>query len=163
MSFILDGRVLPLDTPFEHNGTSYPANWLRLATPEERAVVGITERPDYPRPDDRFYWVSENPDGTWNAVPKDLGGLKTTWAAQMRQTAYTLLLPSDWMIVRQVEAGVAVPAGWIAYRAAVRTNTAGVVTALEAAADIDAFIAVVTGVVWPASPDTPVDQQATPL
>lgn len=154
MSFILDGRVLPLDTPFEHDGTSYPANWLRLATPEERAAIGITERPDYPRPDDRFYWVSENPDGTWTAIPKDLDGLKATWTAQMKQTAYTLLLPSDWMVVRKVENGTDVPADWTAYREAVRVKTAEVVTALEAATDIDAFIAVVTGVVWPKSPDS---------
>lgn len=155
MSFILDGRVLPLDTPFEHDGTGYPANWLRLATPEERAAIGITERPDYPRPDDRFFWVSENPDGTWTAIPKDLDGLKITWAAQMKQTAYTLLLPSDWMVVRKVENNTDVPADWTAYREAVRAKTAEVVTALETAADIDAFIAVVTGVVWPVSPDAP--------
>lgn len=152
MSFILDGRVLPLDTPFEHDGTSYPANWLRLATPEERAAIGITERPDYPRPDDRFYWVSENPDGTWTAIPKDLGGLKSTWTAQMKQTAYTLLLPSDWMVVRQTETGAPVPAGWTTHRAAVRVKAADTVAAIEAAADIDAFIKVVTGTIWPTEP-----------
>jgi len=154
MSFILDGRVLPLDTPFEHDGTSYPANWLRLATPEERAAIGITERPDYPRPDDRFYWVSENPDGTWTAIPKDLDGLKSTWTAQMKQTAYTLLLPSDWMVVRKVENGTDVPADWTSYREAVRLKSAEVVAAIKAAVDLDAFIAVVTSVDWPASPDS---------
>ena len=57
--FVLDGRILPLDTAFEHDGTGYPANWLRLATPEMREAIGITEIVDQPRPDDRFYWVSE--------------------------------------------------------------------------------------------------------
>ena len=56
--FLLDGRILQLDTPFEHDGTSYPANWLRLASPEARAAIGITEVVEQPRPDDRFYWVS---------------------------------------------------------------------------------------------------------
>lgn len=160
MSFLLDGKILALDTPFEHDGTAYPANWLRLATPEEREAIGITEQPDYPRPDDRFYFVSQNPDGTWTAIPKDLAGLKTTWAAQTRQTAYTLLLPSDWMIVRKQETNVDVPAAWTTYREAVRTKTADTVTALEAAADIDAFIAVVTAVDWPVSPDAPQIEQA---
>ena len=163
MSFILDGKILPLDTPFEHDGTSYPANWLRLASPEEREAIGITERPDYPRPDDRFYWVSENPDGTWDAIPKDLAGLKVTWTAQIKQTAYTLLLPSDWMIVRKVEEGTEVPPAWDAYRHSVRVKTADTVAALEAAADIDAFIAAVTNVDWPRDPNAPVDQQPTPL
>lgn len=154
--FILDNKPIQIDTPFEHDGTSYPANWLRLATSEERAAIGITEIPDYPRPDDRFYFVSgPNEDGTYTAIPKDLAGLKTTWAAQTRQTAYTLLLPSDWMIVRKVENATDVPAEWTTYREAIRTKTADVVTALEAAADIDAFIAVVTGVEWPVSPDAP--------
>ena len=163
MSFLLDGKILPLDTPFEHDGTSYPANWLRLATPDERAAIGITERPDYPRPDDRFYWVSENPDGTWDAIPKDLAGLKATWSAQMKQTAWSLLQPSDWLVVRKQENDTPIPADWTTYREAVRTKTAETITALEAAADIDAFIAAVTNVDWPKDPNAPVDQQPTPL
>ena len=153
MSFILDGRFLPLDTPFEHDGISYPANWLRLATSEERTAIGITEIVEKPRPDDRFYWVSSNNDGSWTAIPKDLSGLKTTWTAQFKQTAYTMLLPSDWLIIRKQENNTDVPADWTTYREAVRTKTAATITALEAATDIDAFIAVVLGVEWPTSPD----------
>lgn len=150
--FLLDGRQLQLDIPFEHAGISYPNNWLRLASPDERAAIGITELPDYPMPDDRFYWVSQNPDGTWTAIPKDLDGLKTTWAAQMRQTAWSMLMPSDWMVVRKQEDGTAIPQEWTDYRAAVRTAAQTAVSNLEAAADIDAFIASVTSVQWPVSP-----------
>ena len=35
--------IIPLDTPFEINGTSYPANWLRLTSTEEKNAVGIME------------------------------------------------------------------------------------------------------------------------
>lgn len=150
--FILDGKVLPLDIAFEHDGVQYPANWLRLSTVEEREAIGITELPDYPMPDDRFYWVSQNPDGTWTAIPKDLDSLKTTWAAQMRQTAWSMLMPSDWMVVRKQEDGTAIPQEWTDYRAAVRTAAQTAVSNLEAAADIDAFIASVTSVQWPVSP-----------
>lgn len=160
MSFWLDGRQLQLDTPFEHAGTSYPANWLRLATPEERAAIGITERPDYPRPDDRFYWVSENPDGTWDAIPKDLAGLKVTWSAQMKQTAWTLLQPSDWLVIRKQEIDTPIPADWASYREAVRTTCELAITDLELASTIEDFIAAVTTVAWP---NAPVDQQPTPL
>jgi hypothetical protein len=162
MSFVLDNKPLPLDTPFEHDGTSYPANWLRLATPEERAAIGITEIPDYPRPDDRFYWVSQNPDGTWTAIPKDLAGLKTTWASQFRQTAWTLLQPSDWMIVRKSEINTEVPTDWLSYREAVRTTTELAITDMEATTDIDAFIASVTSVQWPVSPDNQPVVEAAP-
>ena len=41
--FTLDGNNLPLDVPFTHNDIQYPANWLRLATPEERAAIGVVD------------------------------------------------------------------------------------------------------------------------
>jgi hypothetical protein len=152
--FLLDGRILPLDTPFEHDGTSYPANWLRLASPEARAAIGITEVTLQPRPDDRFYWVSGPDDnGDYTAIPKDLTTLKTTWTAQFKQTAWSMLSGSDWMIVRKSEDGTAVPADWTSYREAVRTTCQLAITDLEATTDIDAFIASVTSVQWPKDPN----------
>lgn len=152
--FILDGHPLNPDLPFEHDGIQYPANWLRLATPEERQAIGITEVPDYPRPDDRFYWVTQNPDGTYTAIPKDLNQLKADWSKQIDATAYSLLLPSDWMVVRRAEDGAPIPAQWTTYRAAVRTYAQTVKTNLNAATDIDQFIAAVTNLAWPTPPDT---------
>jgi len=153
--FLLDNRVLQLDVTFEYDGTSYPANWLRLATPEERAAIGITEVVEQPRPDDRFWWVSgPNDDGSWTAIPKDLDGLKKTWTAQFKQTAYTMLLPSDWLIIRKQENNTDVPADWTSYREAVRTTTALAISDMEATTDIEAFIASVTSVQWPVSPDS---------
>ena len=151
--FILDGQILNPDIPFEHDGIQYPANWLRLATPEDRQAIGITEVPDYPRPDDRFYWVTQNPDGTYTAIPKDLAGLKTTWCAQVDATAYSILLPSDWMVVRRAEDGAAIPTEWTTYRASVRTYAQTAKTNLNAAVDIDAFIAVATNLAWPKDPN----------
>ena len=60
--FILDGKPLALDRPFVAHGTQYPANWLRLATPAERAAIGITEGPD-PRAYDRD-WETVDPELT---------------------------------------------------------------------------------------------------
>ena len=155
--FILDGRVLPLDTPFEHDGTSFPANWLRLASPEARAAIGITEVTLQPRPDDRFYWVSGPDDnGDYTAIPKDLAGLKTSWTGQFRQTAYTLLATSDWMVVRKQENDTPIPADWTSYREAVRTTCALAITEMEATTEIEAFIASVTSVQWPRDPNSPV-------
>ena len=151
--FILDGKPLPLDIPFTVDGIQYPPNWLRLATPEDRARIGITEVPDYPRPDDRFYWVTQNPDFTWNATPKDLDGLKKAWSSQFRQIAYTSLLQSDWMVVRKTENNTAIPSDWTTYRESVRTTCELAIGDMEAATDIDAFIASVNAVQWPVSPD----------
>ena len=54
--FQLNGNPIGLDTGFTIDGTSYPANWIRLASPAERAAIGITEVADPVRADDRFYW-----------------------------------------------------------------------------------------------------------
>lgn len=153
MPYILDGNVLPLDIPFVYNEIKYPANWLRLSTQEDRDALGITWRDEQPRPDDRFYWVKENEDGSYTATPKDLDGLKKTWSSQFNQTAYSMLLPSDWMVVRKQENATEIPADWTTYREAVRTTCQLAITDLTAATDIDAFIASVLSVQWPLDPD----------
>lgn len=49
--FLLNGSPLPLDTPFrDAAGNSYPANWMRLTSLEEKQAIGITEVPD-PEPE----------------------------------------------------------------------------------------------------------------
>jgi len=153
--YILNGNPLPLDTPFEDAGIQYPANWLRLSTPEERAEIGITEVPDYPRPDDRFYYVTQNPDGTYNAVPKDLTQLKPQWCNQVDATAYSTLLTSDWMVVRKTEDNTPIPADWTNYRTAVRAYAQTAKSNLNAATTLDAFIQVATTLTWPEDPNAP--------
>jgi hypothetical protein len=144
--FLLNGNPLPLDTAFTaEDGRQFPANWLRLSSPEERAEVGITEVPDPVRPDDRFYWV----DGMNNGIPKDLDQLKADWTKQVDQIAYTLLLPTDWMIVRKAEIGTEIPAATTTYRAAVRSSVAAHRTAITNAVNIEDFISVVTSLNWP--------------
>lgn len=45
--FLLNGQPLPIDTPFKDaDGNSYPANWLRLTSLEEKQAIGITEVAD---------------------------------------------------------------------------------------------------------------------
>lgn len=158
MAFILDGKTLQIDVPFEHDGTGYPANWLRLSTPEQRADIGIIEIEDYPRPDDRFYWVSQNPDGTWNAIPKNLDDLKIFWISNTRQASYELLVSSDWLIIRKIEVGVEVPVEWTSYRSNVRKNAQDAILSLQNSSNIDEFILAVNSIFWP---DPPLSVTAT--
>jgi hypothetical protein len=143
--FLLNGTPLPPDQPFEHDGVQYPSNWLRLASQEEKAAIGITEQPDPVRPDDRFYWVDGNNQGT----PKDLNELKAQWTKQVDQIAYSLLLPTDWMIVRKAETNVEVPADALNHRTAVRAAAVANRTAIANAADFEAFLTVVGNLTWP--------------
>jgi hypothetical protein len=140
--FLLNGNPLPLDTPFEIDGTSYPANWLRLTSIEEKNAVGITEVPDTAvHYDDRFYWGADN--------PKDLDGLKTNWTAQVKDTANKLLAQTDWMVIRKVERSVDIPAATVTYRAAVITECTRLATSIAGSADVPALITIVTTQNWP--------------
>lgn len=139
--FLLNNVPLPIDTPFEIDGTHYPSNWLRLTSIEEKNAIGITEVADPERWDDRFYWGHDN--------PKDLDGLKTLWTAQVKDTANKLLSQTDWMYIRKIERNVDVPADTLAYRQAVIAEGVRLVNAIVGSADVPALIAVVTTQGWP--------------
>ena len=140
--FLLNGKPLAVDMPFQIDGTSYPANWLRLTSLEEKNAVGITEVPDVTETyDSRFYWGVDN--------PKDLSALKTTWIAQIKDTAGKLLAASDWMVIRKIERSIDLPASTVTYRAAVVTEANRLETDITACADVPALIAVVSAQAWP--------------
>jgi hypothetical protein len=139
--FLLNGTPLGIDSPFTYNDTQYPSNWLRLASQEERAAIGITEVADPTPYDDRFYWGHDN--------PKDLAGLQTNWVAQVKQTANTMFAQSDWMVIRKAERNVDIPAATVTQRAAVLAECDRLCAAITSAADVPALIAVVTTQNWP--------------
>lgn len=156
--FVLDGRPLSPDSPFVHDGIQYPANWLRLSTLEEKEAIGITEVPDFPSYDQRFYWGYDQ-DG--NLIPKDHNQLMEQWSQQTRQTANTLLFPSDWMVVREMDNGIQVDPDWRTWRENVRLAAGSKVFEIKATTTTDELAAYITGAdysAWPASPDTPVQQ-----
>lgn len=156
--FLLNGSPLPLDTPFEIDGTHYPANWLRLTSIEEKNAVGITEVPDVTVTyDDRFYWGVDNPKQLDDLTvtpeegePYTQHGLKHQWTAQVKDTANKLLAQTDWMVIRKVERSVDIPAETATYRAAVIAECTRLVTAIQSCADVPALITVVTTQGWPA-------------
>jgi hypothetical protein len=155
--FLLNGNPLPLDTPFEIDGTSYPSNWLRLTSIAEKNAVGITEVEDNQATyDDRFYWGVDNPKqlNDLTVTPEEgdayvKTGLKSQWTATVKDTATKLLAQSDWMVIRKVERSIDVPADTVTYRAAVITECTRLTAAIAACSDVPALIAVVTAQGWP--------------
>lgn len=147
--FVLDGKPLALDVPFEANGTLYPANWLRLATPDERTAIGITEVPDPPVYDQRFYW-GYTASGT--LIPKDHGVLVSGWTDQTCQTANTLLFPYDWMVVREVDNGTPIPSGIKDWRQQVRVACGVKLTEIQTTQTTDELAVYITGSGYPVWP-----------
>ena len=134
---ILNEKPLSYDRAFTHAGIQYPANWLRLASLEEKTAIGITEVANDPTYDQRFYWGVDN--------PKDLAGLKTLWSATQGEIAASLLAPSDWRIIKAKETGTNIPSTWKTYRAAVRTACNARQTEIGNAADVPALIELLYG------------------
>jgi hypothetical protein len=152
---LLDGKQLRPGRPFTHNGIQYPANWLRLTSWAEKEAIGITEVPDPAPVDTRFYWDTDIPkqleDTTDVASGITTTGLKTQWKAQQDQTAYTLLAPTDWYIVRKSETDEAIPVGITSFRGEVRTVCEGRKVAIDGATDVPSLVGIVTfyGLDWP--------------
>lgn len=139
--FQINGKPLAIDTAFTHNDVQYPPNWLRLSTTADRKRLGITEVADAPRADDRFYW---NGDIT---SPKDLGQLKSMLLAQIKQTANSMLAPSDWQVTRATEGIKSMPAMTVAKRSAVRSAATANEGAINACTTVDELAALQLS--WP--------------
>ena len=135
--FLFNGHPLSPDSAFTDpkTGVQYPANWLRLASPEDRAAIGITEEPDPAPYDQRFYWGPE--------LPKDHSQLVEQWTAQTRTTANTLLAPTDWQVIREADNGKLMSAETKADRQRIREAAGVKITAINATttpAELAAYI-----------------------
>lgn len=111
--YTINGRPIPQDAPFtDANGTQYPANWLRLSSDQEKAAIGVEWIADPEPYDDRFYWSAGH--------AKDLDQCKAMLIAQVKQTAGSLLAPTDWKVIRFIEAASPIDAETSEYREAAR-------------------------------------------
>jgi hypothetical protein len=174
--FLLNDKPLALDTPFEHNGTSYPSNWLRLTTLAEKIAIGITEVADPAPYDDRFYWSVGNPKqledreevdpdgnpmfvmelGEVNGQPAMVPttkrlvtkGLKSQMVAQVKATAGSILAQTDWYVTRKFERGVEIPAKVAEKRAAVVAESERLEAAILACDNVPALISVMNAQNW---------------
>ena len=149
--------------PFEWDGNFYPANWCNVSTPEEKASIGMVDVVYGTQANDQYYWVSEDApvynaetnqvDINYTNTPKDLTGVKTSSVQQVNSTAYSILLPTDWMVVKAVETSTTVPADWNTWRESIRTTAATATTAIDSAVDVDAVATIMQNIVWPLAPD----------
>ena len=144
-------------TSFEIDGTWYPANWLNLASPAEKTALGLVEVTSTNSPeDDRFYWVSsQTVEGvtTYTNTPKDLTSLKTQWVANINQIAYSILLPTDWIEIRNLRDNT-YKTDWITWRDSIRTQAQTAITSINAATTIDELRTAIA-VEWHKDPNAP--------
>tara|TARA_R110002074_G_scaffold351389_1_gene522503 strand:- start:10 stop:555 length:546 start_codon:yes stop_codon:yes gene_type:complete len=136
-------------------GIQHPYNWM-VWDDATKANKGLVWEDDPAPFDNKFYWSAnvarELADTLWvdddgNAVVDEMTGeqgvtlgLKSQYKAQTKVTANGLLAGTDWMVIRlQEDSSKTLSTAVANYRAAVRTASGTIETAIDNASDIDAF------------------------
>lgn len=157
----------------DENGITHPRNWM-IWSDEDKAAAGLVWEND-PEPFDNRFYAGRGADG--NLIEKALDdvdaadeqgqplldengnrivtkGLKSNAIALVKDQANSKLSETDWMIVKAAEvADYSVPSEVLTYRAAVRTASNNIETAITDAAGFSAFVALY---------DVPVDANGQP-
>ena len=153
-----DGQYIQEGTQFVIDGITYPSVWLNQSTPEQKAALGLEEVIATNSPyNPVYYWTGETLEGatlTYTGTPKDLTEVKTNALSQINASAYSLLFPTDWMVVKAFETSTKVPTAWNTWRANVRTYATTSVSVVEASNDVDEVAIIMGGLSWPKDPDT---------
>ena len=174
MPWKYSGRIIRVGKAWvDNNGTQYPAVWSNYSA-DEKAAIGLKWEDEVAAHDNRFYW-GRDADG--ELIPRSLTdinevdedgkaildidgnqlvtkGLKTVAIETAKAQAASLLAPYDWQVIKATEVeSYSVPSNVTTYRAAVRTASNNIETAITNAADLAAFMALY---------DTPVDSDGKP-
>jgi hypothetical protein len=148
--------------PFSWNGIDYPGNWIQLASSEQRSSIGICSVVYGERDNDQYYWIQQNApiyneqtnqvDITFTCTPKDLTQIKSNAFNQVNQIAYSILFPTDWMVVKSVETSTPISPDWNIWRASIRATADQTRTAITSAPDVFAVQTIMGSIVWAKSP-----------
>ena len=156
-----NGQYIQEGTQFTIDGVEYPSNWLNLSTPEEKAEIGLEEVIATNSPaSDVYYWVSTELNEaslTYINTPKDLDTVKSNAVSQINQTAYSILLPSDWMVVKSVETNTPMSTDWNTWRQSIRTTADTARTAVATATDVEAVQTIMSSITWSPDPNQPTE------
>lgn len=149
--FKLGNRVIHPDSAFVHEGVSYPANWLRLSTPDDRRALGIEDYRD-PGPIDRRFYVELDTGtnrGHNGPIPRELRLVIDEQLIVIDQWIASYLQGTDWVWVRLMETGKPVPDDIAEYRNKVREEGARLKAAVVKARDVEEVKEIVTKPKWP--------------
>ena len=136
---VREGRVWK-----DNTGRMYPPQWWGATTNEQKTAVGLVWVADPVQYDNRFYKSDGTPKGLDDTGSGEslIKGLKSTAIDRVKAQAAGKLAPTDWHVVKAAEvSNYTVPSEVTTYRAAVRTASNTIETAITNAADHDAFMA----------------------
>ena len=138
-----------IGTPFVYGGDQYTKAGATHAT---FMKLGFSQVIPAPRPDDRFFIVNSpcDDDGSWSYSERPLDQVQQSFCGQQVQAAQDNLKSSDYMYARAAEQTtkqlgdvVAVPAGVVNQRDAVRLTCKANCALIMSAADIEELEAMI--------------------
>jgi hypothetical protein len=94
--------------------------------------------------DDVLFTAQEETDGLGTEGDVKQVGIRQGYKDTINSQAGGILQDTDWMVVRAAEGGTAVPSDIATWRAAVRTKSNDMCTAIDGATDVDALAALYT-------------------
>ena len=154
--FVLNNKTVlqPGKSWKDDDGFTHPSNWARAWSTEEKTARGIKEVGIQEKPDGMFYSVSGPAlDGSWTSTPKNIDdvteiiegkefltkGLKSQWLVKTKETANSLLAPTDWQVIAKAERDRAIDSDVATYRAAVIAKCTAIEKSITDASDFAAF------------------------
>jgi hypothetical protein len=150
--FLLNGNRLAEGTSFyDANGTQYPPQWLNTSTEEQKLAIGITWVADPVPVDTRFYWDTDLPKALEDKLEEDgstTKGLKTTFKAQVKDTANKLLANTDWYVIRKAERNVDIPTDIADKRSAIVTEANRLDSEIGLVDTVEELIAILNNQAW---------------
>ena len=145
-----NGQTITAGRSFKDaSGVTHPANWATVWSDEYKAEIGMSYTAPVVATVDRTL----NADGSVKTIAEAVVPFKRA----VNDKCFQALEITDWHYIKAIEVdGYTVPSDIVAWRIATRNHSNSIISSLEAAADIDAFYALIdAGIVdndWPVSP-----------
>jgi hypothetical protein len=153
-----DGQYINEGTQFTIDGVTYPSGWLNQSTPEQKAALGLEEVIATNSPfNPVYYWTGETLDKatlTYTGTPKDLADVQKQAVTSVQSIAYTILFPSDWMVVKAFETSTPIPADWNTWRESIRQEASQTIALINGCSSVDTIATIMSNLVWPNDPST---------
>lgn len=140
MFFIAPNTYVRYGEAFVVNGNQYPANWLDVATEEEKNAIGIKPVVSVNSPkNQRYYWVTSETVGAeirYTNVPKNIEECKIDDINDTKHQAQIRLAATDYVDVRNLRDPSYKPEV-IAWRDAIRKQCKDRVAKINACTTLD--------------------------
>lgn len=126
---------------------NYPSNIFSVWSSDDLEGIGIydvvIDNTNYKNPeyyintDQSFTFADDTVTASYGtATARDLDTLKTNHKKIIDDQAYSLLQSNDWLVIRNQEAGTAIPSDWSTFRTNVRSTAATMKGLIDDVSDV---------------------------